>query len=115
MKIVTWAPTGDTPASQAWLARILVGRHFLPVLIGAATEDDVRRKAQAFWDEETAKYARRSGRKPATVADAVIERVGRPDPVEPFDSTPRAMSTIPVPRSPTPSPPPAEDFLDLLG
>lgn len=89
MKIITWGPSADAPPSQAWIARFLDGKRFLPTFVSAPTQEAVIAKAQAFWDDETAKYAKREGRKPATVADAIIERVGKADPVyDPDDRNP---------------------------
>lgn len=81
MKIVTWH-SETAPASQAWIARFLDGKRFLPTMATASTEAGVIAKAQAFWDAELARFAARGGRKPATVADAIIERNGKPDPVD---------------------------------
>lgn len=81
MKIVTWH-SATAPASQAWIARFLDGKRFLSTMATASTEEGVIAKAQAFWDAELARLAARGGRKPATVADAIIERIGKPDPVD---------------------------------
>lgn len=81
MKIVTWH-SETAPSSQAWIARFLDGKRFLPTMATASTEEGVIAKAQAFWDAELARFAARGGRKPATVADAIIERNGKPDPVD---------------------------------
>jgi len=81
MKIITWGPSADGPPSQAWLARYLDGKRFLPALISGSTEDAVKTKAQEFWDAETTRFAKREGRKPETVADTLVERVGAADPV----------------------------------
>lgn len=81
MKIATWQ-SADAPPSQRWIARFLDGKRFLPTFISAATEDGVIQAAQAFWDSEVERLSLRKGRKPATVADAIIERQGKPDPVE---------------------------------
>lgn len=80
MKIVVWL-SEDAPPSQRAIARFLDGKRFLPTFVSAPTEEAVRAKAQAFWDAEREKYAKRDGRRPATVADAIIERQGQPDPV----------------------------------
>lgn len=80
MKIVVWI-SEDAPPSQRAIARFLDGKRFLPTFASGPTEEAVIAKAQAFLDSERAKYADRKGRKPATVADAIIERVGKPDPV----------------------------------
>lgn len=81
MKIVTWS-SENAPPSQKWMARFLDGKRFLPTFISAATEDAVVDKAQAFWDSETARLANRTGRKPGSTAEAIIERQGQPDPVK---------------------------------
>lgn len=80
MKICVWI-SEDAPPSQRAIARFLDGKRFLPAQITAATEDRARVLAQEFWDSEKAKYAKREGRKPATVADAIVERLGKADAV----------------------------------
>jgi hypothetical protein len=82
MKILTWQASDDAPTAHRWLARFLTDKGFLPVFCTAKTEAEVIAKAQAFWDSETDKWAKRDGRKPASTADSIIERVGQPDPVE---------------------------------
>ena len=81
MKIITWGPSADAPPSQAWIARFLDGKRFLPTFVSAPTLVAVHTKAQAFLDAERERLGAREGRKPATVADAIIERVGKADPV----------------------------------
>ena len=82
MKIIVWKAEPDAPTSHAYLARFLTDKGFLPVFCTAKTEVEVRAKAQAFWDAETTKAAGRKIGKPRTTTDAIIERMGKPDPVE---------------------------------
>lgn len=54
MKIVAYS-SADAPPNHAWIARFLVKGGFLPVVTTAASEAEVREKAQRFWDEERAR------------------------------------------------------------
>lgn len=85
MKICVWKAIGDVPTSHAYMARFLTEKGFTPVFCTAKTEEEVVAKAKAFWDAESAKAQGRTvaGRPaPRGTADAVIDRFGKPDPVE---------------------------------
>jgi hypothetical protein len=80
MKIITWQ-SEDAPPSHKWLARFLIGTGFLPTVVTGPTEEKVIERAEAFIESERKRLNARTGKKPDSVGEALVERLGKPDPV----------------------------------
>lgn len=80
MKIITWQ-SEDAPPSHKWAARFLAGKGFLPTIITGPAEDVVIDRAEQFLESERKRLNARTGKRPTSLEDAIVERVGKPDPV----------------------------------
>ena len=70
MHVLTYNST-NAPPKMSWLAQIITADGVHPIYFHGLTEDDVRTRAQTWWDEQLNKVDKRRGPKKAKVAATV--------------------------------------------